>query len=292
MTEKDVSVALSFDFDAMSVWLGGFGSTAPSMLSRGEFGPQGVRRILTLLAEHAIPATFFVPGHTALAFPATVEAIADAGHEIGHHGWIHENPALFGPDDERRFLDKGFEALEQVAGLRPVGYRSPGWEVTANTIPLLREYGFAYDSSQMGSEYEPYWCREGDVASMTEAWSWGTPVDLVEVPVHWMLDDFPHFEYVGFNGGVLQGGGSPRQVLQTWIDEFDYLYDRVGTGIFVPTMHPQVSGRGARLQLLEGLIAHIKGRPGVRFTTITDHVTRWRVGRVPCLPADAISGRS
>jgi peptidoglycan/xylan/chitin deacetylase (PgdA/CDA1 family) len=157
------------------------------MISRGEFGPQGVRRIL-LLGQYRIRGTFFVPGHTALAFPRTVVDIAAAGHEIGHHGWIHENPANTTPDQERWIMDKGFEALNKVAGVRPVGYRSPAWDNSPHTVPLLLEYGFAYESSLMGSEYEPYWCRVGD-------------------------------EFVA--GGVLPGVKSPRELLQTWIDEFD-----------------------------------------------------------------------
>jgi hypothetical protein len=101
MTGKDIHVALTFDYDAYSVWIGTFAAKSPSMISRGEFGPQGVRRILQLLGQYRIRGTFFVPGHTALAFPRTVVDIAAAGHEIGHHGWIHENPANTTPDQER-----------------------------------------------------------------------------------------------------------------------------------------------------------------------------------------------
>ncbi|QRM57678.1 polysaccharide deacetylase [Sinorhizobium sp. BG8] len=284
---KNVQVALTFDYDAMSVWIGGLGPNSPCAMSRGEFGPQGVRRILALLKEHEIRATFFVPGHTALAFPKTVEDIAAAGHEIGHHGWVHENPAALTADQERHVLEKGFEALEKVVGIRPRGYRSPGWENSVNTIPLLVEYGFNYESSLMGSEYSPYWCRIGDEWSPTEPWKWGKPVDLVELPVSWMLDDFLYFEYVPLPNGYLPGGHSPRAVLQTWIDEFDYLYEKVGEGIFIPTMHPQVTGRGARMFMLEGLIRHIAGKPGVTFTTCNDYVDQWRIGKTPSLPVDA-----
>lgn len=151
-------------------------------------------------------------------------------------------------------MDKGFEALNKVAGVRPVGYRSPAWDNSPQTVPLLLEYGFAYESSLMGSEYEPYWCRVGDEWSTTDPWKFGRPVDLVGLPVSWLLDDFPHFEFVA--GGLLPGAKSPRELLQTWIDEFDYLYDKIGSGIFNVTMHPQVIGRGARMLLLQGLIEH------------------------------------
>jgi len=98
MTQKDVHVSLTFDYDAYSVWIGSVGAMSPSMVSRGEFGPIAIRRILPLLEQHRIKGTFFIPGHTALAFPKTVEDIAAAGHEIGHHGWVHENPVSTTPD--------------------------------------------------------------------------------------------------------------------------------------------------------------------------------------------------
>jgi hypothetical protein len=154
-------------------------------------------------------------------------------------------------------------------------------------VPLLLEYGFANESSLMGSEYEPYWCRVGDEWSTTCPWKFGRPVDLVELPVSWLLDDFPHFEFVA--GGVLPGIKSTRELLQTWIDEFNYLYDNIGSGIFNVTMHPQVIGRGARMLLLQGLIERIKDKPGVTFGTCAEYVAKWRVGKSPSLPADALA---
>lgn len=181
-------------------------------------------------------------------------------------------------------MDKGFEALDKVVGIRPTGYRSPAWDNSPQTIPLLLEYGFEYESSLMGDEYEAYWCRVGDEVSKTEAFKFGTPVDLVELPVSWMLDDFPHFEIVlGANPGFT----SPRAVLQMWKDEFDFLYDRIGKGLFNLTMHPQTIGRGARLIVLEELIEHIKNKPGVTFGPLADYAKKWRKGKSPSLPTDA-----
>ncbi len=282
MTQKPpVQVALTFDFDAYSTWIGSHNATSPSMLSRGEFGPVGVRRILPLLERFGIKATFFVPGHTALAFPSAVCAIRDGGHEIGHHGWVHENPVLLSPDEERHVLLRGLEALEQVAGVRPTGYRSPAWDNSSATVPLLLEHGFEYESSMMGHDYEPYWCRVGDAWSKTEAFEFGTPVDLVELPVAWHLDDFPHFEFMA---GALPGGRAPSSVLETWIAEFDYLHDRVGEGVLVVTMHPQIIGRGSRMLMLEQFIAHVASRPNAGFTSCIDYVSHWRQGRTPSLP--------
>jgi peptidoglycan/xylan/chitin deacetylase (PgdA/CDA1 family) len=289
-TEKNVGVALTFDYDAYSLWIGTFGAKSPSMLSRGEFGPIGVRRILATLASYKIPATFYIPGHTAYAFPKTVVDVAAAGHEIGHHGWIHENPVTVSPERERWILVKGFEALETVAGVRPVGYRSPAWDNSPDSIPLLLEYGFEYESSMMGGDFEPYWCRVGDSFTMDDPYKFGTPVNLVELPVAWHLDDFPQFEYVISKGGINQAALTPRDVLQTWKDEFDFLYDRVGTGLFSTTMHPQVIGRGHRMLLLEQFIEHVKDKPGVTFTTMRDYARKWREGKTPCLPPEAAQG--
>jgi peptidoglycan-N-acetylglucosamine deacetylase len=284
-----VSVALTFDYDACCVWIGSFGARSPSMLSRGEFGPIALRRILDLLKQYDIKATFFVPGHSALAFPATVVAIREGGHEIGHHGWVHENPATLAPDEERRVLERGFEALDKVAGVRPVGYRSPAWDNSAHTVPLLLEHGFEYESSLMGGDYEPYWCRVGDQWSTTEPYRFGQPVDLVELPVAWHLDDFPQFEFVFTKNAVMQGNRAPSTAWEIWTGEFDYLYRRVGAGVLTVTMHPQTIGRGHRLLFLERFIQYVAGHRGVIFTTCEDYVRRWRIGRTPTLPRDAVS---
>src|SRR5688500_12189798 len=143
MTTHRATVCLSFDFDAISIWLGSYGARSPSMISRGEFGVVGVERILRLLERRAIPATFFVPGHTAETYPETTRAIAAAGHEIGHHGYLHENPVGLDRDRERAVLLRGLEALDRVLGARPVGYRSPAWDNSPHTIELLLEHGFA-----------------------------------------------------------------------------------------------------------------------------------------------------
>jgi peptidoglycan/xylan/chitin deacetylase (PgdA/CDA1 family) len=249
-----------------------------------------VRRVLALLKEYDIRSTFFIPGHTAVAFPKSVVDIAAAGHEIGHHGWVHENPAATTPEQERWILEKGLEALKSVAGVRPEGYRSPSWDNSAHTVELLLEHGFKYESSLMGSEYEPYWCRIGDRWSQTEPWAFGEPVDLVELPVSWLLDDFPHLEYVSALGRVYPAAKTPRQLLEIWIDAFDYLYESIGHGIFNVTMHPEVIGRGARMLVLKGLIEHIVGKKGVTFGTCAEYAAAWRVGKVPSLPEEAASG--
>src|SRR5690349_16614453 len=126
-----LTVCLSFDFDAVSVWLG---SKNPSELSRGEFGAVAVPRLLRLLGERSILATFFIPGHTASVYPHLVQEILHAGHEIAHHGWLHENPVTLEEPQERAALERGIEELERAGAPRPVGWRSPAWAMSESSI--------------------------------------------------------------------------------------------------------------------------------------------------------------
>ncbi len=271
------TVCLTFDFDAISLWLGSFGATSPSMISRGEFGPVGVQRILRLLARTGIPATFFVTGHTADTYPESVKAIAAAGHEIGHHGYLHENPAaLQSAEEEAAILDRGLETLERVAGVRPFGYRSPSWDNSAHTVELLLARGFRYESSLMADDFSPYWCRTGDATDADGKYRFGAPVDLVEMPVSWVLDDFPHFEYVRVANRVYPGLSAPSKVEEIWRQEFDYMYREIDGGVFTLTMHPQVIGRGHRMLMLERLIDFFASHEAVRFTTLATAAESFR----------------
>ena len=272
-TTPRLSACLGFDFDAISLWIGSFGSTSPSMLSRGEFGAIAVPRILDLLDRYDAKATWCIPGHSVYAYPDLVKRIADAGHELAHHGWVHENPQKFDLDGERRNLERGFEAFDKVVGVRPQGYRSPAWDFSENTITLLQEAGFNWDSSCMGNDANAYYLRKGDQASPTEPYVFGEPVDLVEVPVTWGLDDFPPFEYIwGSNTGL----SSPSAMEEIWRGDFDYAYANSPGGVYPLTMHPQVIGRGHRLLMLERLLDHMAGHDGVVFETISTYVERWR----------------
>lgn len=280
---RHVNVALTFDFDGFSNWIGSQDATSPGPISRGEFDRIGVPRFLALLAEYDIRSTFFTPGHAALAFPRLVEAIVAGGHELGHHGWVHENPVNLSLAEEQAILERGIQALESVAGQRPLGYRSPGWDNSPHTADLLLEYGFEYDSSLMGGDYEPYWCRSGDRWSKTEPFEFGRPIPLVQMPIGFHLDDFVYFEYVQGPNPV-PGLAPPSTVLEIWKGEFDYLQNRVGHGILIITMHPQVSGRGHRQEMVRHFIEHALSHPGVRFTTCLDYARAWREGKVPSLP--------
>ncbi len=261
------TVCLSFDFDAISLWIGPMGAKSPSMISRGEFGAVGVMRILRLLEREAIPATFFVTGHTAETYPTQTRAIAEAGHEIGHHGYLHENPIDLSPEDEERVLLRGLAALDAVTGVRPTGYRSPSWDNSPNTIDLLLKHGFRYESSLMADDFTPYWARTGDAINLEGPYRFGQSVDLVELPVSWLLDDFPHFEYIRLPNRVSPGLSAASKVEEIWRDEFDFMVRDVPGGVFTLTMHPQVIGRGHRVLMLERLIAHFR-ESGAQFTTL------------------------
>jgi peptidoglycan/xylan/chitin deacetylase (PgdA/CDA1 family) len=279
-----VAIALTFDFDGHTNWITSLGQTTPEPLSRGEFGRVGVRRILNLLSEYGIKATFFTPGANAITFSGLMEAIASGGHEIAHHGWMHEPPVGLEEAAERRALERGIEALETTTGVRPLGYRAPGCATSHNTVRLLLEYGFEYDSSLSGSDFEPYWCRIGDKATSDEPFRFGAPVSLVELPFAWHLDDFIYFTFIP-SPALVPGLAAPSTVLEIWQGELDYLCDQVRMGILVLTMHPQVIGRGHRQLMLRSFIEHGLEKQA-RFVTCLEFAREWSAGREPALPED------
>jgi peptidoglycan-N-acetylglucosamine deacetylase len=267
----NLSVCLSFDFDAMSVWIAG--TDNPATISRGEFGAVAIPRILSLLERHGARATFFIPGHTALAYPFLVREIVAAGHEVGHHGWVHENPAEQTADGEREVFRRGLDALQRVAGVQPEGYRSPAANFSVNTLSILDEFGVRYDSSCQGSDHHPYYLRLGDRVSKTEPYVFGEPCELVELPFTWSLDDFPHME---FEVGWSTEQAAPSQVYEIWHGEFEYAHAHAPGGFLGICMHPQVIGRGHRLTMLDRLMSAMADRGGVTFEPLGDYARRWR----------------
>jgi len=272
--DPKVTVCLTFDFDALSLWIGGFRARSLSAISRGEFGRVGALRLLDILAHWKIPSTWFVPGHSAETFPQIVERIAAGGHEIGNHGYLHTHPK--DAEDEERILVHGNEVLTRMTGRRPVGFRSPGAGFTENMVGLLVKYGFEYDSSLMGDDFTPYYMRQGDQAPPDGPYVFGKPVSVVEIPFTWGLDDFPAFEYTVIRGSIQQGLASPNAVYDIWSGDFDYLYHHLGEGVYTLTMHPQVIGRGHRLLMLERLIDYIKTHKRVEFATMSGVAAAWK----------------
>ena len=251
----ECTVVLSFDVDGSSGMINRDPRVEqrPSARSFGDYGPiVAVPHILTALSRADVPASFYIPGWVAERNPATVEQIASTGHEIGHHGYLHEPPATLSAEEEAEVLDKGSDILEDITGEAVVGYRSPSWELSDVSLDLMSERGFRYDSSLMGSD-APYWVGAGETA-------------LVELPIHWALDDYPYFVFAPTDGRRLQA--APEQVESTWRDAFDEIHRR--GGVFTLTMHPYIIGRPGRVAMLERLIGYMKSRQGVTFARAVD----------------------
>jgi len=283
--EPDIAILLTFDVDAWSAWTTMLRASSPSAISRGEFAAVGVERLLRILSRRGLAATFFVPGHTARHLPRVVAAIHDAGHELGHHGWTHRYPAGLAPGQELEELKRGSDQLCAVSGAPPVGYRSPGWDLSSDSVAMLVERGFRYDSSMMANDTSPYWCRAGESWTSRGDFAVGTPTELVELPVAWHRDDVPLFEYMFSSQLLTQGGAAPSAVEEIWLGDFEHLRTVVGHGMLVYTLHPEVIGHGHRLLMLERVLDAMQAQPGVRFATCGDYVERWRRGRSPELPS-------
>jgi peptidoglycan/xylan/chitin deacetylase (PgdA/CDA1 family) len=265
------TICLSFDFDAMSVWFS-YPNTTPAMLSRGEYGARvGVPRLLGLLGRSGIPATFFIPGHTIDSFPAAVEAILAAGHEVAHHSYAHVDPSQQTPDEERRDMERALRVLQRV-GVAPLGYRSPSADYSTATLALIEEYGFLYDSSLMADDFRPYHPRLGDRVTQQSPLVKGEEAQVWELPICFEFDDWVHFQF-NFNP-YRNGTSAPSKVLEIWVADFDWMHDNVDGGILTVAMHPQVIGRAHRIAMLEQFIAHCLGRGDVTFARMGDVARR------------------
>ena len=262
-------VCLTFDFDTVALWLA-MGQTSPTPISRGEFGVVGAERLLALTRRLGIRSTWFIPGLTADTYPDACAAVAQAGHEIGHHGYDHISPVGLEADLERDQLLRGAETLERVTGQRPTGYRSPAWDLSEHSVPLLLEEGFAYDSSMMAHDYLPYFARTGDVVKPGRPVRFGPATDLVELPISWSVDDFPHFEF--FRGGGLRNAAD---VFDNWLADFRFMVDEYDWGVFTVTCHPFVIGRGHRLRMLEALLEQMRDA-GAVFVTMAQAAEEFR----------------
>ena len=261
-------VTIGFDFDAMSGFIAR-GLTSPTPISRGEFGPVAVPRILELLKKYGVRSSWFVPGHTLETYPAQSKQVFDAGHEIGHHGWTHMPPADMTRDDEERGLVRANEAIKKLTGQYARGYRSPSWDLSPHSVELFLKHGFLYDSSMMGNDHLPYRVRQGDVITLEEPAKFGKETRLIEMPVSWSLDDYPHFEFLRTKATILQGLMNANAVLENWINDFLYMKATTEWGILNYTFHPFVIGRGHRMMALEKLLRTLKDE-GAQFMTMED----------------------
>ena len=251
------AASFSFDLDAESAILFADPSSATrmSVMTHQSYGPLvGVPRLLRMLDKHAVRSTFFIPGYTAHRHPGVVRDIAAAGHEIGHHGYLHETLTGVDATTEAGYLDRGLDALEEVAGVRPVGYRAPMWELNYHSPGLLAERGFLYDSSLMDADV-PYELAVPGAGP------------LVEIPLHWALDDWEQYCYVpGITGsGLIE---TPAKALELWRAEFTAM--RAEGGCFVLTCHPFLSGRPGRAAALDELLAEAAGASDVWVASLAE----------------------
>ncbi len=251
-------VTLSFDADHETIPLRD-ADESPMRISQGQYGNrQGVPRIRALLDRHGIRASFFYPAVSALLHPDEVRAVADDGHEIGIHSWIHEANTKLPPGVERDLTLRAADVLEKLSGRRPVGIRTASWDFSVDTLSIIREMGLLYDSSLMADD-DPY-----------ELLDDGEPTGIVELPPEWIRDDAPYFNFVRFS--ALRPYTAPSAVEEIFRAEFDGAYDE--GGMFLLTMHPHVIGHRSRIALLDRLVTHMKSHPGIWFAT-HEEVARW-----------------
>ena len=281
MPEKKILCAFGVDLDAVAGWLGSYGGeNSPDDISRGIFaGEVGTPRLLKLFDRVGIKTTWFVPGHSIDTFPQETAAIVEAGHEIGMHGYSHENPIAMTPEQEEAVLVKCIELITGVSGKRPTGYVAPWWEFSHVTNELLLKHGIKYDHSLMHRDFECYYVRVGDswtnIDFSKPASEWmqglvrGEETGLVEIPANWYLDDLPPMMFIKGSPNS-HGFVNPRDIEQIWKDQFDYVYREYDDAVFPITIHPDVSGRPQVLLMLERLIAYITSHPGIQFCTFNE----------------------
>ncbi|EAH8421685.1 polysaccharide deacetylase [Campylobacter coli] len=278
---KEILVAYGVDIDAVAGWLGSYGGEdSPDDISRGLFaGEVGIPRLLKLFKKYNIPATWFAPGHSIETFPEQMKMIVDAGHEIGAHGYSHENPIAMSAKQEEDVLLKSIELIEKISGKKPSGYVAPWWEFSNITNELLLKHGIKYDHSLMHNDFTPYYVRVGDkwtkIDYSKDAKEWMKPLvrgqetDLIEIPANWYLDDLPPMMFIKKSPNSF-GFVSPRDIGQMWIDQFDWVYKEMDYAIFPMTIHPDVSARPQVLLMHERIIEHINKHEGVKWVNLND----------------------
>lgn len=272
---KRCAAAFTFDVDGMIIWLGMMRMAGKGPLSRGEFGPRvGMPRILDMLDQYGVKATFFAPGHTARTHPQVFAEAVKRGHEVAAHSMyhlpreVHDSTPL---EEKRRYLREQMEIIERVTGQQPRGFRATG-DFGNDDIPkLLLEMGFLYDSSLMGDDFSPYRLRLGDKVEREEPYTieFGQESPLIEFPWQWDLDDFVHFEFISYflNPRSPWYAAAPlssyKKVVEVFQANFDYMYRKVPGGLFHAVLHPQCCAKGQRLVFLEEVLRHVTSHQDV-----------------------------
>lgn len=255
------AVALSFDADHETIPLRD-GDESPMRSSQGQYGARAAMpRIRRLLAREGVKASFFYPAVAALLHPEEARGVAEEGHEIGIHSWIHERNTVLSYQVERDLAFRAAETLEKVTGQRPVGMRTASWDFSPHTLDIIREMGLLYDSSLMADD-DPY-----------ELTANGEPTGIVELPPEWIRDDAVYFNMHRFGG--LRPYTPPSAVAEIFLAEFEGAYAE--GGLYLLTMHPHHIGHRSRMPVLEKVIAAAKGKGDCWFATHAE-VAAWCKG--------------
>src|ERR671922_1400976 len=278
---KEILCAYGVDVDAVAGWIGSYGGAeSPDDISRGLFaGEVGTPRLLELFDRAGLRTTWFIPGHSIETFPEQTKMVLDAGHEIGIHGYTHENPIAMTREQEEAVLVKCIDLVQEVSGKRPTGYVAPWWEFSPVTNELLLSQGIKYDHSLMHNDFHPYYVRVGDswtnidYSKPAEGWMKplvrGEETDLIEIPASWYLDDLPPMMFIK-TAPNSHGFVNPRHLEEIWRDQFDWVYREHDYAVFAMTIHPDVSGRPQTLLMHERIIEYISGREGIRWATFDE----------------------
>ncbi len=259
------AAVISWDVDAEAMWLGKNIKNKESKMymSMGEYSVRvGVPRVLRLLEKYGIKTTFFVPGWVAEHHPSEIGSITDAGHEVAHHGYLHERIEPRAPIKlEKRILELGIKKIEQATGKRPVGYRPALSSYTKNTFQLLKQHGFKYDSG-LYSEEKPYFLKSGSDSKA-----------LVELPCNWACDDGIYFTWSP-DYHYSRVPASPEAAYEVWKPEFEGVYEE--NGLYMLVLHPENSGRSSRLKMVERLIKFMREGKNVWITSGLEIAEHWR----------------
>jgi peptidoglycan/xylan/chitin deacetylase (PgdA/CDA1 family) len=285
--KKKIMCAFGTDIDSVAGWIGSYGGgDSPSDIQRGVFASEvGNIRLLNLFKKYKLKTSFFIPGHSIESFPDQVKRIVDEGHEIGAHGYLHENPVAMTPSQEEDVLAHCVDIIERLSGKKPRGYVAPWWEMSSSTAALLLKYGFKYDHSQGYRDFQPFYARVGDKWNVIDysktAREWmkpmvhGKEVDLVEIGANWYVDDLPPMMFMK-KAPNSHGFVNPRDIEELWRDQFDWVYKNMDYAVFAFTIHPDVSGRPQVLLMLERLIKYINKHEAATWMTFEDIAADFR----------------
>jgi peptidoglycan/xylan/chitin deacetylase (PgdA/CDA1 family) len=284
----DIDIAIGVDADCVAGWLGSYGGEdSPADLSRGlSAGNEGIPRMLTLFESEDITTSWYVPGHTIETFRENIESVAAAGHELGIHGYSHENPTDLSREQEDTIIEVSIDLIEDVTGERPVGHRASWWEYSENTPDLVEKHGFLYDSSLMEREFEPGYMRKGDQwekitydqspETWMEPYQYGEETDVVEIPISWYRDDIPPMLFV--KQPLYHAGYKDPAMMyeQYYKRQFDFLYNRRGAGVYTLTIHPDIHGLPHMISHLEDFIQYVKSHENAEFKTLEEVARKYK----------------